>query len=269
MRALRRWLGTEEWVWLDLRQEVTEEMKAAAVKKEEGNKFFAAGDYVEAERCFTEALKLTEKLDLTQVMLPHTPLQPLAPLTYRYYSLLTGHESLRNRPFVPQPSMSDARKQRAVFFNNRAAARANQGQDETVIEDTTCAIKLDYKYVKARLRRAQTHEEKGRIKEAYDDYKRAMSYEPSNKVARDGVDRLQPQVDEIAESKLIEITIPDVIPENRIITYNIPGHGEIELELPDDAQPGQTIKLQMEDPDEVCHCPPSVYFDNSKVITIE
>jgi len=131
------------------------------------------------------------------------------------------------------------------MMHRRAAARANQGNQEGTIEDTTTAIKYDFRYVKARLRRAQTYEQQEKWKEAHDDYKRAMSYEPSNKAASQGVDRMVNKLREVAESKLIEITIPDPIPENRIITHDIPGHGPIELELPDDAVPGQTIKLQL------------------------
>jgi len=41
-----------------------------------------------------------------------------------------------------------------------------------------------------------------------------------------------------------------VIPENRVIQYDVPGHGQIELELPEDAQPGQVIKLQIEGDEE-------------------
>jgi len=40
-----------------------------------------------------------------------------------------------------------------------------------------------------------------------------------------GVDKLQAAVDEMAEAKLISITIPDEIPENRVIKYDVPGHG--------------------------------------------
>jgi hypothetical protein len=40
------------------------------------------------------------------------------------------------------------------------------------------------RYVKARLCRAKTYETLGKVKEAYDDYKRAMSYEPTNTQAR-------------------------------------------------------------------------------------
>ena len=75
------------------------------------------------------------------------------------------------------------------------------------------------------------------------------------------MDRLQEAVDKLEEEKLIEITIPNVrfaarlpstailfsllrplnnlgqeIPENRTIKYNLPGHGEIELQLPEDAE---------------------------------
>jgi tetratricopeptide (TPR) repeat protein len=83
--------------------------------------------------------------------------------------------------------------------------------------------------VKARLCRAKVYEQKGEIKQAYDDYKRALSYEPNNAQARryfvcliwntglssdhlgSGMDRLQEAVDKLEEEKLIEITIPDVI----------------------------------------------------------
>jgi hypothetical protein len=40
------------------------------------------------------------------------------------------------------------------------------------------------RYVKARLCRAKVHEQKGDVKLAYDDYKRALSYEPNNAQAR-------------------------------------------------------------------------------------
>lgn len=161
---------------------------------------------------------------------------------------------------------SDARKQLAIYHNNRAAARWNlatgckketskdevleiedMSQADAAVEDTTNAIKLDFRYVKARLCRAKIYEAKRETKAAYDDYKRAMSYEPNNATARAGVDRLQPAIDQLMEEKLISITIPDVIPENRIIKYDVPGHGPIELELPEDAQPGQVIKLQVDD----------------------
>jgi hypothetical protein len=84
--------------------------------------------------------------------------------------------------------------------------------------------------VKARLCRAKVYEHKGEVKAAYDDYKRALSYEPNNSQARrystfdltldsvlplrpvrdSGMDRLQPAIDKMEEEKLIEITIPDV-----------------------------------------------------------
>lgn len=142
---------------------------------------------------------------------------------------------------------SEARKQLAVYYNNRAAAHWNLLMHDEAIADTTAAIKLDPRYVKARLCRAKVYEARKDVKAAYDDYKRAMSYEPSNSTASDGLKRLQPEMDKLAEEKLIEIKIPDEIPENRTIKYNVPGHGWIELELPEDAQPGQTIRLQLEE----------------------
>mmetsp|Transcript_4318 Transcript_4318/g.8703 ORF Transcript_4318/g.8703 Transcript_4318/m.8703 type:complete len:454 (+) Transcript_4318:127-1488(+) len=185
----------------------TEGQKEAKRCKETGNKHFGKGEYLEAEEWFGKAIDLSS----------------------------------------PDATGTEAKKQLAVYYNNRAAARSNLNKPKEAIEDATAAIKLDFRYVKARLCRAKVYETEGDTKAAYDDYKRAMSYEPNNAQARSGVDRLQGAVDKLAEEKLIEITIPDVIPDNRVIKYNVPGHGEIELELPDDAQPGQTIKLQMEE----------------------
>eukprot|EP00293_Proteomonas_sulcata_P006124 CAMPEP_0184318280 /NCGR_PEP_ID=MMETSP1049-20130417/101678_1 /TAXON_ID=77928 /ORGANISM="Proteomonas sulcata, Strain CCMP704" /LENGTH=462 /DNA_ID=CAMNT_0026637993 /DNA_START=80 /DNA_END=1468 /DNA_ORIENTATION=- len=190
----------------------TEGMKEAKKAKETGNKHFSKGEYEQAEEWFTKAIDLA-KPDC-------------------------------------EKGTSDSRKQLAVYYNNRAAARWNLSKQDETIEDTTAAIKLDFRYVKARLCRAKVYEAKGEVKQAYDDYKRAMSYEPNNAQARQGVDRLQAEVDKLAEEKLIEVKIPDEIPENRVIKVDIPGQGTIDLELPDDAQPGQTIKLQLDDEEE-------------------
>jgi tetratricopeptide (TPR) repeat protein len=184
----------------------TENQKEAKKCKESGNKHFSKGEYGEALEWFTKAIDLAT---------PDTEGQG-----------------------------SDARKQLAIYHNNRAAARWNLAtgckkesykdevldiidmeQADLAVEDTTKAIKLDFRYVKARLCRAKVYEGKGEVKLAYDDYKRAMSYEPNNAQARTGMDRLQPKMDELAESKLVSITIPDVIPENRVIKYHVPGHG--------------------------------------------
>ena len=215
----------------------SEAQKEAKKCKETGNKHFAKGEYEEAAEWFTKAIELAK---------PDTE--------------------------DPAKTSTDARKQLAIYLNNRAAARWNLAtggkKEETkdgvlqmlpiedaamadlAIEDTTAAIKLDFRYVKARLCRAKVLEAKGETKSAFDDYKRAMSYEPNNATARAGVDRLQPAMDSLAQSKVFSITIPDVIPENRTIQYDVPGHGLIELELPEDAQPGHTIQLQLEDDDE-------------------
>jgi len=163
----------------------TDAQKEAKKCKESGNKHFQKGEYMEAVEWFTKAIDLAT---------PDTEGQG-----------------------------SDARKQLAVYHNNRAAARWNiatackkettkdevlaiedMEQADAAIQDTTKAIKLDFRYVKARLCRAKVLEAKGEIKAAFDDYKRAMSYEPNNPSARAGVDKLQAAVDEMAESKLYQ-----------------------------------------------------------------
>ena len=60
-----------------------------------------------------------------------------------------------------------------IVRESREAALTHAGPDARV-----------HRYVKARLCRAKTYETLGKVKEAYDDYKRAMSYEPNNATAR-------------------------------------------------------------------------------------
>ena len=125
----------------------TEKQKEAKKCKENGNKHFSKGEYEAALEWFTKAIELAT---------PDTEGQG-----------------------------SDARKQLAVYHNNRAAARWNlatgckketakdevlaiedMAQADAAVEDTTKAIKLDFRYVKARLCRAKVYEAKGEIKSA-------------------------------------------------------------------------------------------------------
>ena len=65
-----------------------------------------------------------------------------------------GGQAIALTAFVDsqQPPNMEARKQRAVFYNNRAAARSNQNKHEEAIEDTTAAIKLDFRCVRVCVR---------------------------------------------------------------------------------------------------------------------
>mmetsp|Transcript_65985 Transcript_65985/g.155866 ORF Transcript_65985/g.155866 Transcript_65985/m.155866 type:complete len:225 (-) Transcript_65985:85-759(-) len=82
-------------------------------------------------------------------------------------------------------------KERAVFLNNRAACLFTQGLYKDCIPDCTEALKLDEKYVKCLVRRAQAREALKEIADAFDDFAAVLKLEPANPVAVGGAARLE------------------------------------------------------------------------------
>ncbi|VDN16647.1 unnamed protein product, partial [Dibothriocephalus latus] len=62
--------------------------------------------------------------------------------------------------FVTQQSKV---RERATFYQNRAAALENLRQTEKAIDDCTAALKLSPKYLKALSRRAHLYEKSGSL----------------------------------------------------------------------------------------------------------
>ena len=87
----------------------------------------------------------------------------------------------------------------AIFYNNRAASLIQLMRFEEAIRDADVAILLNPKYAKAYVRRSSAFEKTERTEEALRDMKQALQLEPSNKVFRKSVTRLQKMEDERLE----------------------------------------------------------------------
>ncbi|KAK4350090.1 hypothetical protein RND71_029403 [Anisodus tanguticus] len=79
----------------------------------------------------------------------------------------------------------------ATYFSNRAAAQLEMGNFLQAEADSSKAIDLDKKNVKAYLRRGTAREMLGYYKEAIEDFRYALVLEPTNKRASQSADRLK------------------------------------------------------------------------------
>ncbi|CAN4086608.1 unnamed protein product [Withania somnifera] len=79
----------------------------------------------------------------------------------------------------------------ATYFSNRAAAHLEMGNFLQAEADSSKAIDLDKKNVKAYLRRGTAREMLGYYKEAIEDFRYALVLEPTNKRASMSADRLK------------------------------------------------------------------------------
>ncbi|KAJ8553489.1 hypothetical protein K7X08_024167 [Anisodus acutangulus] len=79
----------------------------------------------------------------------------------------------------------------ATYFSNRAAAQLEMGNFLQAEDDSSKAIDLDKKNVKAYLRRGTAREMLGYYKEAIEDFRYALVLEPTNKRASQSADRLK------------------------------------------------------------------------------
>ncbi|KAI5058256.1 hypothetical protein GOP47_0026426 [Adiantum capillus-veneris] len=82
-------------------------------------------------------------------------------------------------------------EENATYYSNRAAAYLALYNFHQAEADCCKALDLDKKNVKAFLRRATAREFLGCYKEADEDFRQALLYEPTNKTASDGIRRLK------------------------------------------------------------------------------
>lgn len=95
---------------------------------------------------------------------------------------------------------------RAILYANRAAAKAKYMDDkESAIKDCTKAIELNPNYVKAYVRRAQLYEEKDKLDEALEDFKKVLTYDPGHKESNCAIIRLPPMIQERNEKLKTEM----------------------------------------------------------------
>ena len=95
---------------------------------------------------------------------------------------------------------------RSVLYANRAAARLkfdSKEERENAVLDCGKALDLNPKYLKARLRRAQTYEQLDKLENALEDYQKALEQDPGNREAFEACRRL-PDVIKERNEKLKE-----------------------------------------------------------------
>jgi len=86
------------------------------------------------------------------------------------------------------------KKERAVFFANRAAAKCKMGTRESALEDCSSAIELNPNYVKALSRRGQLYEDLDKPHEAMKDFNRVLEMDKSHAEANKAAMRLPPKI---------------------------------------------------------------------------
>ncbi|OMH78968.1 Mitochondrial import receptor subunit tom70, partial [Zancudomyces culisetae] len=114
----------------------------------------------------------------------------------KYGNLLKdkGNEYYRERSFeqaVETYTQAIKFSKDPVFYANRAACYSMMKKYEEVIEDCNEALKIDSKYIKALMRRAQAYEQVGKNQESLYDYTTACIFEDfKNNTASVGAERV-------------------------------------------------------------------------------
>lgn len=86
--------------------------------------------------------------------------------------------------------------ERSVMYSNRAACKLRQGEDSASIEDCSRALKLNSRYVKCLLRRAELYEKTDKLDESLADYKAVWEIDPSIHEAAANCIRLEQAINE-------------------------------------------------------------------------
>ncbi|CAH2101405.1 unnamed protein product [Euphydryas editha] len=96
-------------------------------------------------------------------------------------------------------------QQRAILYCNRSATRLKLEQYKKAIADSSKAIELDDKYVKAYYRRAQAYEATEKLDESLEDCKKILEIDPTHKEAQSAIVRLPPLIEERNEKLKTEM----------------------------------------------------------------
>lgn len=89
----------------------------------------------------------------------------------------------------------------AVLLGNRSAALVSLQRWDRVIQDTSGAIAINPKHMKAFVRRAQAYEKESNYSSAFEDWKKAAEIDPTLLSAREALARLPPLVKEQQEKE--------------------------------------------------------------------
>ncbi|KAB0795552.1 hypothetical protein PPYR_12391 [Photinus pyralis] len=95
--------------------------------------------------------------------------------------------------------------ERSIVYANRAASKLHINCKESAVDDCTKSIELNPNYVRAILRRAKLYEEREKLDESLEDYKKILELDPGNKEAIMACQRLPPIINERNEKMKSEM----------------------------------------------------------------
>lgn len=90
------------------------------------------------------------------------------------------------------PEMSSFDEIKSICHNNRATCFFKLGKYEESIKECTKALELNPKYMKALIRKAESHEKLENYDDAIAEMKKILELDPSNKQAKKTIFRLEP-----------------------------------------------------------------------------
>ena len=169
-------------------------LAAAEELKRQGNEAFGRGAHIEAEELYTRAL---EAEAVGREPPGGSAAEGLPEPTEAAEEAGEAHAGAQAPPPPPQ------RKERAVYFANRAACRLALGRLDEAVSDCSAALEVDGAYVKALLRRAAAYERQGELEaleKASTDLGRVLELEPSNVLAREKLRGLGPALESKREA---------------------------------------------------------------------
>ena len=88
--------------------------------------------------------------------------------------------------FFESPSDEPAANERSTLHGNLSAVQKRNNQSKEAIGNASEALRLNPKYLKVRIRRAELYEETDAPHEALEDWKEIQEQDPSNKNAKKG-----------------------------------------------------------------------------------
>lgn len=116
-----------------------------------------------------------------------------------------GNESFKNEDYAQSAETYtaalrlcpvDCSNDRAILYANRAAAKIKLDLKNSAIDDCTKALEFNPTYVKALIRRAKLYEDKDKLDESLEDYKKILEIDPDYSEARQALVRLPPLINE-------------------------------------------------------------------------
>ncbi|KAL5713780.1 hypothetical protein ACHQM5_015827 [Ranunculus cassubicifolius] len=90
------------------------------------------------------------------------------------------------------PEMPSSLELRSICHSNRAVCFSKQGKYEEAIKESTKALELNPKNLKALVRRGEAHEKLKHFDDSIADFKKILELDPSNGEARKNIRRLEP-----------------------------------------------------------------------------